>query len=93
MPKPLLALAPLMLLAAAARADEPNVIAPYRYAPPPETLSPLEDEKASAYRMILQNQLRNLDQAEAFGKLEHRDRRQLLDTRRELGRIDLLLNR
>jgi hypothetical protein len=86
----LIALA-LLLLAAPARAEDPDVIAPYRFTDPAKELTPLERQQALDYRSQLQNQLRELDQDEARGRLDPLDRRRLLDSRGELGRMDGVL--
>ena len=86
----LIALA-LLLLAAPARAEDPDVIAPYRFTDPAKELTPLERQQALDYRNQLQNQLRELDQDEARGRLDPLDRRRLLDSRGELGRMDGVL--
>ena len=87
---PLVALA-LLLLAAPTQAGDPNVVAPFRFTGPAKELTPLEQQRALAYRSQLQNQLRELDQDEASGHLDPLARRRLLDTRGELGRMDGVL--
>jgi hypothetical protein len=86
----LIALA-LLLLAAPAQAEDPDVIAPFRFTGPAKELTPLERQQALDYRSLLQNQLRELDQDEARGRLDPLDRRRLLDSRGELGRMDGVL--
>ena len=81
----------LLMLAAPARAEDPNVIAPYRFTDPAKELTPLERQQALDYRTQLQNQLRELDQDDARGRLDPLDRRRLLDSRGELGRMDGVL--
>ena len=87
---PSLALA-LMLFGTAAAATEPNVLAPYRYQPAPQTLSPVEQQKALAYRNQIQSQLRQLEQRRTPGP-GARDPSLLPQTRTELGRINRLVN-
>lgn len=86
----LIALA-LLLLAAPAQAEDPDVIAPFRFTDPAKELTPVERQRAVDYRNQLQNQLRELDRDEARSRLGPLDRRRLLDSRGELGRIDGVL--
>jgi hypothetical protein len=87
---PMIALA-LLLLAAPTQAEDRNIVAPFRFTGPVKELTPLEQQRALAYRSQLQNQLRELDQGEARGRLDPLVRRRLLDTRGELGRMDGVL--
>lgn len=73
---------------AQAQVTDPDVLAPYRFAPPPSTLTPLEQQKALKYRSELQNQLRQLEQQRALGGPKAVKPWQLQDTRRELDRMD-----
>lgn len=73
---------------AGAQATDPSALAPYRFQPPPAQLSPLEQQKALMYRSQLQNQLRQLEQQRALGGPRAVDQHLLLDTRRELGRMN-----
>jgi hypothetical protein len=81
----------LLLLTAAARAEDPDVLAPFRYTGPAKEMTPVERQRALAYRNALQSQLRGLDQDDLRGQLDPLDRRRLLDTRGELGRVDGVL--
>jgi len=77
-----------IFLAAPAAAEERNALAPYRFEPSDLPLTAVERARALAYRSQLQTQLKSLDQDEAAGDLQGRDRRLLLDIRKELGRMD-----
>ena len=81
----------LLLLTAAARAEDPDVVAPFRFRGAAKEMTPVERQRALAYRSELQNQLRGLDQDDLRGRLAPLDRRRLLDTRGELGRVDGVL--
>jgi hypothetical protein len=81
----------LLLMVAPTRAEDRNVVAPFRFTGPTKELTPLEQQRALTYRSQLQNQLRELDQGEARGQLDPLARRRLLDTRGELGRMDGVL--
>lgn len=80
----------LLLPLAAASATEPSVLAPSRFQPAPQTLSPVEQQKALAYRNQIQSQLRRLElqRRPAPGA---RDTLLLPQTRSELGRVNRLL--
>lgn len=80
----------LTLLAGAAHATEPNVLAPYRFQPAPQSLSPLEQQKALVYRSQIQNQLRQLEQQRQPGP-GARDPLLLPQTRSELDRMNGLI--
>ena len=82
------ALALVTLQVASAQVTDPNALAPYRFQPPPATLSPLEQQKALSYRSQVQSQLRQLEQQRAFGGPNSVDSRALMDTRRELDRMN-----
>lgn len=71
-----------------AQVTDPNALAPYRFQPPPATLSPLEQQKALGYRSQIQSQLRQLEQQRAFNGPNSVDPRLLMDTRRELDRMN-----
>jgi hypothetical protein len=81
----------LLSLTTAAHADGPGVLAPFRFTGPTKELTPVEQQRALAYRSELQSQLRGLDQDDLSGRLDPLDRRRLLDTRGELGRMDGVL--
>jgi hypothetical protein len=81
----------LLLTTAAAHADDPGVLAPFRFTGPTKELTPVEQQRALAYRSELRSQLRGLDQDDSSGRLDPLDRRRLLDTRGELGRMDGVL--
>jgi hypothetical protein len=81
----------LLLLTAAARAADPDVLAPFRFRGAAKELTPVERQRALTYRSDLQSQLRGLDQDELRGRLDPLDRRRLLDTRGEVGRMDGVL--
>ena len=74
-----------------AAATDPNILAPYRYQPAPQQLTPLEQQKAFIYRSQVQNQLRSLQNEDSKGQLDSFDQRLLLDTRGELQRMDGIL--
>lgn len=80
-----------LLLAAAAQAEDRNAIAPFRFTGAAKELTPVERQRALSYRSELQSQLRGLDQDALRGRLDPLDRRRLLDTRRELGRMNNVL--
>lgn len=81
----------LLLSAAAAQADDPDVLAPFRYRGPAKELTPVEKQRALTYRNELDHQERGLEQDELRGRLDPLDRRRLLDTRGELGRMNNVL--
>jgi hypothetical protein len=68
-------------------ATDPSILAPYRYQPAPQQLSPLEQQKALIYQTQIQNQLRTLESQDSKGQLNSFDQRLLLDTRSELFRM------
>lgn len=70
--------------------QEPSVLAPYQFTPP-TNLTPLEQQKAFAYRSRVQTQLRGLELQQSFGRLDPQGQRQLMDTRSELNRLQRLL--
>jgi hypothetical protein len=74
--------------AAVAQVTDPNALAPYRFQPPPATLSPLEQQKALNYRSQVQSQLRQLEQRRTLSGPSSIDPRALMDTRRELDRMN-----
>ena len=65
-------------------------LAPYRFNPPPQTLSPAEEGIAEAYRSRLREQRMELERREFDASPLERE--QLRDTTRELGRMERLLN-
>lgn len=73
---------------APAQVTDPNALAPYRFQPPPATLSPLEQQKALNYRPQVQSQLRQLEQQRTLSGPRVGDPRALMDTRRELDRMN-----
>src|SRR5262249_6793510 len=78
----------LVVLAAPARSEDPDIIAQFRFrGATGDELQPVERQRALGYRNELQNQFRTLDQADMRGQLSPLDRRRLLDTRTELGRM------
>jgi hypothetical protein len=81
----------LLLLAAPAGAEDPNVLAPFRFTGPAKELNPVERQRALTYRNDLDHQERGLEQDELRGRLDPLDRRRLLDTRGELGRMNNVL--
>jgi len=74
-----------------ANAGDPNIIAPYRYEPAPQQLTPLEQQKALIYRNQVQNQLRTLENDDVKGNLNSFDQETLRDTRSELFRMNGVL--
>ena len=74
--------------AALGQATDPNALAPYRFQPPPAGLSPLEQQKALVYRSQIQNQLRQLEQQRVLSGPKSVDPWLLQDTRRELDRMN-----
>jgi len=89
--KTLLIAVSLLLVAAPARAGDPDVLAPFRFSGAAKELTPVERQRALAYRNELQSQQRGLDQDDMRGRLDPLARRRLLDTRGELGRVDGVL--
>ncbi|MFM9844522.1 MAG: hypothetical protein ACKVOI_16295 [Dongiaceae bacterium] len=81
----------LLAGAQAALAEEPNLLKPYLYQPPPAQLSPLEQQKALIYRSQVRSQLNRLQSANSRGELNAYNRRLLLNTRAEQQRIDGIL--
>ncbi len=75
----------------AAQAEEPNLLKPYLYQPPPAQLSPLEQQKALIYRSQVQSQLNRLQTGNNRGELNGYNQRLLLNTRAEQQRIDGVL--
>ena len=71
----------------AAQVTDPNALAPYRFQPPPQSLSPIEQQKALVYRSQIQNQLRQLEQQRQPPK-GARDPLLLPQTRSELDRMN-----
>jgi hypothetical protein len=80
-----------LLLAAPAQAGDPDIVAPFRFSGPEKELTPVERQGALSYRNELQSQLRGLDQDDMRGRLDPVERRRLLDTRGELGRMNGVL--
>lgn len=74
-----------------ARATDPSILAPYRYQPAPQQLTPMEQQKALIYKNQVQNQLRTLENQDTKGQLNSFDQRLLLDTRSELFRMNGVL--
>jgi len=86
------ALAAFLLAGApAALAEEPNLLKPYLYQPPPAQLSPLEQQKALIYRSQVQSQLNRLQTGNTRGELNAYNQRLLLNTRAEQQRINGVL--
>ena len=81
----------LVLLAAPGHAEDPDILAPYRFTGPVKELTPVERQRALVYRNELENQQRGLEQDDLRGQLDPLDRRRLLDTRGELGRMNKVL--
>lgn len=81
----------LMLPGASARAEDRDVIAPFRFTGPVKELTPVERQRALIYQNELETQRRGLDLDDQRGRLDPLDRRQLLDTRGELGRMNKIL--
>jgi hypothetical protein len=81
----------VLLLPTVAQAEDPDVIAPFRFTGPAKELTPVERQRALAYQNDLERQLYDLDQDEQRGRLDPVDRRLLLDTRSEVGRMKTLL--
>ena len=81
----------LLAGAPAALADEPNLLKPYLYQPPPAQLSPLEQQKALIYRSQVQSQLNRLQTGNTRGELNGYNQRLLLNTRAEQQRINGVL--
>jgi hypothetical protein len=77
--------------AQAAFAEEPNLLKPYLYQPPPAQLSPLEQQKALIYRSQVQSQLNRLQSGNSRGELNGYNQRLLLNTRAEQQRINSVL--
>ena len=77
--------------AQAALAEEPNLLKPYLYQPPPTQLSPLEQQKALIYRSQVQSQLNRLESGNNRGELNAYNQRLLLNTRSEQQRVNGVL--
>jgi len=80
-----------ILVATNAWAEDRNAIAAFRFDMPVKDLTPVDRQRALAYRGELQSQLRVLDHDDLLGRLDPLGRRLLLDTRTELGRMDDVL--
>ena len=78
----------VLALSAAARAEDPDILAPYRFNPAPKEMTPLDKQRALDYRQQVQTQLKDLERKEARGRLSPLARRDLLDTRSEAERMD-----
>jgi hypothetical protein len=89
----LTAMAAMLLAGAhAALSEEPNLLKPYLYQPPPPAqLSPLEQQKALIYRSQVQSQLNRLQSGNNRGELDGYNQRLLLNTRAEQQRINGVL--
>lgn len=81
----------LLLVTVPVHAGDRDVVTPYRFTGPTKELTPLDQQRALTYQNQLQNQLRELDNADARGQLGPVQRRELLDTRREAGRMNGVL--
>lgn len=82
----------LLCAGASAQAAEPSVLAPFRFQPAPESLSPIEQQRALSYRSQVQGQLRQLEQHRITkAPLRAREAQQLQDTRGELQRLNGLV--
>jgi hypothetical protein len=81
----------LLLLVVQARAEDPDVLAPFRFTGPAKELTPVERQRALDYRSQVETQRRNLDLDDQRGRLGPLGRRDLLDTRDELGRMNNVL--
>jgi len=81
----------LLLATAPAGAEDPDILAPFRYQGPVKELTPAEQQRALSYRSEVDRQQRELEQDELRGRLDPLDRRRLLDTRGELGRMNNVL--
>ena len=89
-----LATAALATFAGAARADNPalerpSVVSPYRFNPPPQPVSPLEDQKAQQYKYQLQKQIFDFDRSSK--PITPLQDEQLRGARGELNRMDQIL--
>lgn len=80
-----------VVAATPARAQDAEVVAPFRFTGPAVVLTPMEQQRMLVYRSQLENQLRDLEQRDLSGRLNSLDRRRLSDTHDELGRINNLL--
>lgn len=90
-PASLIALLLLLAAATPAGAEDPDILAPFRFRGPAKELTPAEQQRALSYRSEVERQQRELEQDEQRGKLDPLDRRRLLDTRDELGRMNTIL--
>ncbi|MBI1208800.1 MAG: hypothetical protein GC191_16130 [Azospirillum sp.] len=72
---------------------EPSRLAPYRYAPPPERLTPAERGIAESYRNDLRRGVDSLQFQSDSGAADILQQRSLQDSRSELHRMDRLLGR
>jgi hypothetical protein len=82
----------LFIYAEASSAADSNILAPYRFDPAPQQLTPLEQQKALIYRNQVQNQLRTLESNDTKGNLNSFDQEILRDTRSELYRMNGVLD-
>jgi hypothetical protein len=78
------------LFTSAAAADR-NILAPFRFQSPAEKLDSIDRDRAIIYRNQLQRQERELEHAQAQGRLDSLGRRQQLDTQSELDRMNEVL--
>jgi hypothetical protein len=78
----------LAFLGSAAKAENRNDLAPYRFRAPAEDLNAVERDRAVTYRNQLQRQQFQLDRKDAAGRLDPLDRRLKLDTQTELDRMN-----
>lgn len=96
-PLPHIALAGLLILSAlppratAAQATDafPSVVAPYRFDPAPDTLTPLEEEKAERYKMQLQERVFDFERDQP--RLDILEDEELRRMRGELDRMNRLI--
>jgi hypothetical protein len=69
-----------------------NVITPYRFNPAPKHLSPSEEQEALGYKAQLQGQERGLEQLQSQHSSDPFQRQKLINTQRELNRMNSVLH-
>lgn len=80
-----------LLVAVCGGAGADEGIKPYRFSPPPDTLSPRDEDRALIYRQDLDRDIRRLEQGSLGGTPDLRDRRRLIEKRSERDRVDRIL--
>jgi hypothetical protein len=71
--------------------DDRSVIAPYRFNPPPDPMTPLEQQKAQAYRFELQQHLESAQRRSMLGPPDPMQQRDIQNLQIERDRINGVL--